>query len=67
MLVWSLSHDIQVKKCIAYHLATLIDGAKAGISDVDLAVKALDEEVVRDAAGEDWRSGEWEGLGEYDI
>ena len=40
-----------------------LDMGDGGITDADKAVKVLDEEVVKSAAGSDWHNGEWEGLG----
>ncbi|RUS83643.1 hypothetical protein EGW08_008611, partial [Elysia chlorotica] len=33
------------------------------VADADQALKLLEGDVLEQAAGEDWRSGEWEGLG----
>ncbi|CAL1527133.1 unnamed protein product [Lymnaea stagnalis] len=32
------------------------------VTDIDSAVKAIDEETIIKVAGEDWKKGEWEGL-----
>ncbi|KAK3780664.1 hypothetical protein RRG08_028112 [Elysia crispata] len=40
------------------------DGAcSEKVSDADHAVKLLEGDLLEQAAGEDWRPGEWEGLG----
>ena len=41
----------------------LLGGCSEKVSDADQAVKLLEGDILEKAAGEDWRSGEWEGLG----
>ena len=59
------------KKCtsinlsmVAFHSFSIYAGAcSEKVSDADHAVKLLEGDLLEQAAGEDWRPGEWEGLG----